>query len=200
MTNKLKTDSKLVSTIWWVLFIAVIVLFAAVISGPFLKNSLVSFIYQTLFSKNTVLNEEFLHQYQMFYISIPILLTFLFCILVFAVSLIFKKYKKADWIIAVVCLIVAMSAVIIPIVPTFNRADNAACEVHEMVVEERFIKNGFRNHSSWVKLGDGTEVRVYGTQYERISDGDTVYVVYFEDHTGQTPVVFTKDKYSLPAS
>lgn len=120
-----------------------------------------------------------------------------FCILVFAVSLIIKKYKKADWIFAIVCLIAVMCAVIIPNVPTFKRAQSATYEVNEMVVEERFIKNGFRNHSVWVKLSDGTEVRVYGTQYEKISAGDTVYVVYFEDYHGQTPVVFTKDKYSL---
>ena len=33
---------------------------------------------------------------------------------------------------------------------------------------------------------------------EKLSAGDKVYVVYFEDFQGQTPVVFTKDKYSLP--
>lgn len=80
----------------------------------------------------------------MFFLSVPILAIFGFCILVFLVSLIFKKYKKADWIFAAVCLVGVICAVIIPNISTFNRAQNATYE-------------------------------------------------------GQTPVVFTKDKYSLPA-
>ena len=112
--------------------------------------------------------------------------------------MLFKKYKKADWIFAIVCLIVVMGAVIIPNVPTFNRANRATCEVYEMVVEDRYIKNGFRNHSSWLKLSDGSEVRVYFTQYEKISIGDNVYVAFLEDFDGKMPVVFTKDKYTLP--
>ena len=199
MTNKLKRDNKLVRTIWWLLFIAVIVLFAAVITGPFLKNTLVNFIYQTVFSQNTVLDEAFLHQYQIFFLSVPILAIFGFCILVFAVSLIFKKYKKADWIFALICLIVIICAVTIPNISTFNRAQNATYGVNELVVEDRFVKRGIKSSTYWLKLSDGSEVRVY-SQYEKISVGDTVYVVYFEDYQGQTPVVFTKDKYSLPAS
>ncbi len=31
-----------------------------------------------------------------------------------------------------------------------------------------------------------------------IGIGDTVYIVFFEDFDGKTPVVFTKDKYTLP--
>ncbi len=199
MRNKLKQDDNknLVRTVWWILFIAVIVLFIIFISRPFLKSSLVNYIYQIVFSQNTDINEAFLHQYQICFLLVPILAVFAFCILVFAVSLIIKKYKKADWIFAIVCLTAVMCALIIPNVPTFKRAQSATYEVHEMVVEERFVKNGFRNHSAWVKLSDGTEVRVYGTQYEKISAGDTVYVVYFEDYQGQTPVVFTKDKYTL---
>lgn len=200
MINKLKTDnnSKLVRIIWWILFIAIIVSFIVIISRPFLKLSLVNFIYQILLGKNSILNEDFLHQYQMFFLCVPLMMIFIFCILVIAVSMLFKKYKKADWIFAIVCLTVVMGAVIIPNVPTFNRANNATYEVYEMVVEDRYIKNGFRNHSSWLKLSDGSEVRVYFTQYEKISIGDTVYIVFFDDFDGKTPVVFTKDKYTLP--
>lgn len=200
MINKLKTDnnSKLVRIVWWILFIAIIILFIVIISRPFLKLSLIDSIYQMIFGQNTILNEAFLHQYQLFFLCVPILMIFIFCVFVFAVSMIFKKYKKADWIFAIACLIVVMAAAIIPTVPVFNRADRAEHEVYEMVVEDRFIKNGFRNHSSWLKLSDGSEVRVYFTQYEKISVGDTVYVVYFEDYGGKTPVVFTKDKYTLP--
>ena len=144
MAYRLKTDNKLVRTVWWILFIAFVSLFIVVIFRPVLKDYLVNFIYQTIFSQNTVLDDVFLRQYQMFFLSVPILAIFGFCILVFLVSLIFKKYKKADWIFAAVCLVGVICAVIIPNISTFNRAQNATYE-------------------------------------------------------GQTPVVFTKDKYSLPA-
>ncbi len=180
------------------LFIAIIIAFIVIISRPVLKLSLINSIYQMIFGQNTVLNDAFLHRYQMFFLCIPVLTVFIFSIVVLAVSMIFKKYKKADWIFAITCLIVVMVAVIIPTVPIFNRANRADHEVHEMIVEDRFVKNGFRNHSSWLKLSDASEVRVNFIQYEKISAGDAVYVVYFEDYEGKTPVVFTKDKYTLP--
>ena len=180
------------------LFIAIIIIFIFIIYRPFLKLSLISYIFQMIFGKSTILNEDFLHQYQLFFLCVPILMVFIFCVLVFAVSMMFKKYKKADWIFAITCLIVVMGAVIIPTVPTFKRSDSANYEVNEMIVEDRFIKNGFRHHSGWLKLSDGSEVRVHFTQYEKIAIGDTVYIVYFEDYEGKTPVVFTKDKYTLP--
>lgn len=200
MINKLKTNnnSKLVRIVWWILLIAIIFIFILIIFRPSLKLSLINFIYQVIFGQNTILDDVFLHQYQVFFLCVPILMIFIFCISVIALSMIFKKYKKADWIFAIVCLIAVMGAVIIPTAPVFIRANRANHEVYEMIVEDRFIKNGFRHHSSWLKLSDGSEVRVYFTQYEKISIGDSVYVVYFEDYDGKTPVVFTNDKYTLP--
>ena len=200
MTNNFETEkknNKFIRIAWWALFIAAVVMFIVLMSGTFIKSSLVDFLYQTVFSKNTVLDEKFLREYQVFFLLLPILAVLAFCILAFVLSMLLKKYKKADWIFAGVCLIGVICAVIIPNISTFNRARNATYEVQEMVVEDRFVK-GFRSRSAWVKLSNGDEARVHFSQYEKLSAGDKVYVVYFEDFQGQTPVVFTKDKYSLP--
>lgn len=200
MTNNFETEkknNKFIRTAWWTMFIAVIALFIVFISRPFVKSALVNFMYQTIFSKNTVLNEKFLREYQVFFLLLPILAVLAFCISAFVLSMLLKKYKKADWIFAGICLTGVICAVIIPNVSTFNRAHNATYEVQEMVVKDRFVK-GFRSRSAWVKLSNGDEARVHFSQYEKLSAGDKVYVVYFEDFQGQTPVVFTKDKYSLP--
>ena len=186
---------------WFILIFSVMILGCWIIYATVQENYLDGFISNAQSGQNIVLDETFLHRYQFIYLAIPILLLFAFCILCLLVSLIFKKYKKSDLIFAIVGIVVVMAAIIIANIPTFKRAINASCEVQEQVVADKFITDNGRRHAIpkyWLKLSNGNESSVYNSLYENTEIGDTVYVAYLEDYNGQIPIVFSKEKYSLP--
>ena len=202
MKDQTNDKKKTVKSVGWSILIFSITIFGCwIIYATVPVNYLTEFFSKANSGQIIVLDETFLHQYQFLYFAIPILLIFAVCILCLLVSLMFKKYKKADWIFAIVCIVVVMAAVILSNIPKINRAINATCEVQEVVVEDKFITDNRRIHripKYWLKLSDGNESSVYYSMYENTGTGDTVYVAYLEDFNGQIPVVFSKENYSIP--